>query len=280
MRRAGFTLIEAMVAITLTSVIVVLVGTVFLVQNNFFTRLTQRSAAHDNARMVTELVAEGVRSVTPGGVVVANNKDLVLRSPIVMAVVCAQPSSSTVTVHMDGGLSALDTTEVGGFGVRDAGNGSWKYYDVGWSTIYQSGGTPATDCAANGADTVGATAEFLRLRSLSAYYGSNPPVGSILMLYRNLEFTFAPSGMDSTTYGLYRGLYGGTLVEFATGMDTTASFQYRTGGSSYATSVGGKELKNIDAIRIVALANKSALTGGQANITYGWSVNLALRNSN
>lgn len=34
--RAGFTLVEAIIALTLSSVLVVLVGTVFLVQNQYY----------------------------------------------------------------------------------------------------------------------------------------------------------------------------------------------------------------------------------------------------
>lgn len=270
-----------MVALTLTSVIVVLVSTVFLVQNRFFSQQVQRAAAHDNARMVTELIAAEIRSVMVGGMVVASNKDMVLHSPMVLAAVCAWPSTNKVTVQLEGGTADFDTNEFGGFAVRDSITGSWSYYDVGnWNSIKQNGGKPAEDCAANGADTVGATSEFTRLKNLDSYYGVNPPVGTILMLYRNVEFKFAASEMDSTAVGLYRGIYGNTLVEFATGMDSTAAFQYRTGGSTYSKSATGANLAKIDAVRITAEARKKPETGGAKDITYGWSVNLVLRNGN
>ena len=75
-----------------------------------------------------------------------------------------------------------------------------------------------------------------------------------------------------------RGVYGAPLVEFATGMDTTAQFQYRTGGTTYADTVSSSSLGDIDAIRIVADARKRAPTGGQEDLTFGWSVNVTLRN--
>jgi len=80
------------------------------------------------------------------------------------------------------------------------------------------------------------------------------------------------------TLGLFRQVYGESSVEFATGMDTTAQFQYRTGGTTYADTVVGSGVGNIDAVRIVADARLPARTGTQADATFGWSVNVAVRN--
>ena len=268
-----------MVALTLTSIIVVLVSTVFLVQNRFFSRQMQMAAAHDNARMVTEIIAEDIRSMMPGGVVRADHKDLVIHSPIVLAAVCAQPTSDRVTVQFDGGAGELDTSELSGFAVRDSITGDWSYYNVSsWDDIKDSYSNPAADCAANGADTVGASGEFQRLQNIVSYYGANPPVGTILMLYRNVEFRFAKSGMDTSTVGLYRGIYGKALVEFATGLDTTAGFHYRLGAATYWAAASGADLPIVDAVRITAEARKREETGGQQDLEYGWSVNVVLRN--
>ena len=52
----------------------------------------------------------------------------------------------------------------------------------------------------------------------------------------------------------------------------------RTGGSTYADTVPASALGDIDFVRIVADARKRAQTGGRDDITFGWSVNVALRN--
>jgi hypothetical protein len=67
-------------------------------------------------------------------------------------------------------------------------------------------------------------------------------------------------------------------VEFATGIDTTAQFQYRTGGSSYADTIASGALGDIDAVRIVAGARLPARSGAQEDVSFGWSVNVAVRN--
>jgi type II secretory pathway pseudopilin PulG len=276
--RAGFTLVEAIVALALSSVLVILVGTTFLVQNQYYAVQVERSAAQDNARMVTEMIASEVRSTMKGGVVLAANKRLVVRSPMALAIVCDLGGGGRVSVHVEGGDTLIDTDEVSGVALRDTLTAGWTYYDAGWSDFRQPGGTPARDCANNGADTVGATADFFRLRRLDSYFGAPPPLGSVLMLYRTVEYKFATSEMDPTTLALFRGLYGDDLMEFATGMSGTAQFRYRTGGSTYSTSVSGGALSTIDAIRIQADARRAPQTGGVNDVTFGWGVNVVLRN--
>ena len=49
-RPDGFTLVEAIVALTLTSLLVMLVATTFLVQNRYYAVQLARTTAQDNAR--------------------------------------------------------------------------------------------------------------------------------------------------------------------------------------------------------------------------------------
>lgn len=275
--RAGFTLVEAIVALTISSVLVVLVGTTFLVQNRYYALQVERSAAQDNARMVTEMIASEVRSTMVGGVVTAGNKQLVVRSPIALAVVCANGVGPKFSVYIEGGDTLIDTNEVTGIALRDPATGGWTYKDEAWSRFFQAR-RAASYCAANGADTLGAAGEFVDLKRLNVYFGSSPPVGSVLMLYREVEYSFATSVMDPGTMALYRRVGRGNPVEFATGMDPRAQFMYRTGGSTYATSVSGGNLALIDALRIEAWARRAPRTGGVDDVTFGWGVNVALRN--
>jgi type II secretory pathway pseudopilin PulG len=278
--RGGFTLVEAIIAMTLTSVLVILVATTFLVQNRYYAVQLARTTAQDNARMVTEMVASELRSLTDSAVVIAANRQLVVRSPMVMAVVCARPASpARITVQMDGGVSGLTTSEIRGFGVR-ASTGRWSYYDIsGWNDIYTASGSPPAECAANGADTVGTSRDFVDGLRVNSYVGGWPAEGTVMMIYRTVDYRIQTSTMDPSTLGLFRGIYGGTLVELATGLDSSSGFLYRTGGSSYATSVSGAaSLGQIDAIRIVAQARTRPQAGGARDVTYGWGVNVHLRN--
>ena len=110
-RRGGFTLIEAVVSMLLSSLVIILVATTFLVQNQYYATQLQRTGAQDNARAATELMATEIRSVMDDGIVVAGPQTLTVRSPIVLAAVCnGLPNQSFV--HSPGGEAAVDTVEI------------------------------------------------------------------------------------------------------------------------------------------------------------------------
>ncbi len=276
-RSNGFTLVETIVALVLSSVVIILVSTTFLVQNRYYSRQTLQAAAHDNARTATQRMASEVRSVMDDGFVVAGKRTLTLRSPMLLAAVCDRQGNN-FSVHNEGGEPGIVTGEVAGVGWLNVSTGIWSYRTATYSTIDQSGGTPASRCANNGADTAWASSSFHRLRGFNGLYGSTPDEGEVIMLYRQTTFKIQTSVLDPSTLGLFRGNYGQPLVEFATGMDSTAKFQYRTGGSTYADTVTSGSLGNIDAVRLVADARTRATSGGQTDATFGWSVNLILRN--
>lgn len=268
-------------SLVISLAIVMLISSIFLVQNSFYAGQLLRTATQDNVRSVTEILATDIRMVADSGVIVATDTQLVIRSPMLLAVVCGSQGGS-VYAYMEEGTDLVDTLDMGGFAVRDDATGAWSFYQTDWKDIKASGGQPAGSCYnTSGSDTAGADSEYIRLSSLASYHGSLPPPGSILMLFREMEYRFSVSELDGTTMGLYRGNYGETLTEFASGMDTTAAFQYRTAGSStYVNSVTGSDLGKIDAIRIVVESRLRAPTGGVDDITAGWSVNIPLRNAN
>jgi prepilin-type N-terminal cleavage/methylation domain-containing protein len=275
--RAGFTLVETIIALVLSSVVVILVSTTFLVQNQYYSDQTLYAAAHDNARTATERVASEIRSVMEDGFVVAGRRTLTFRTPMLLAVVCNR-SFLDIDVHNENGEAGIDTDEVGGVGWLDLSTGDWSYRTTTWAFVNGSGGTPAASCASNGADTAWAASSFHRLRGFFLLYLSVPDPGDVVMLYRETTFKIQSSVLEPGTLGLFRGSYGQSPIELATGIDSTAQFQYRTGGASYADTITAANLDNIDAVRIVADARGRSASGGQGDVTFGWSVNIVLPN--
>ena len=268
-------------AMLLSSLVIVMVSGIFLAQNRSYQVQLGVTDAHHNARAVTELLSNELRSVMEDGVLLAESDEITVRTPIVVAVVCAT-SGGVVGVHTEGGEAAIEThpQDVAGFAVRDI-VGEWDYYDVDWTTIDDgsSSGVIAGLCYANGADTVGARADFHSLRNLDSYHPTVPGLGEVILLFSTTTFKFQTSVLDPTTVGLFRRANGESLVEFATGMDSTAQFQYRTTeNSSYEESVTGSSLGDIDVVRIISEVKEPAPPGIEGAIRYGWSVNVPLRN--
>jgi hypothetical protein len=268
---------EAIIALVLSSLVIILVSTTFLVQNQYYSTQIQLTGVHNNVRAATELMASEIRSVMEDGIIVAGARTLTIRTPITIITAC-QTGNSRVSAHVQGGQPNMDTTEVGGVARRDAATGEWNYANTTWSAIYLGGGTPAALCAARGADTVGASADYYDFaHSGFSGLGSGPFDKDVLMIFRETTFTIKTSEMDPTTLGLFRTPYGGSAVEYVTGLASTAQFQYRTLGA-YADTIVTPKLPFIDVVRVVADGERRAVTGGTAAIQYGWSVNIALRN--
>jgi hypothetical protein len=264
---------------TISGALVIMVAAVFLVQNEFYSWLLLRTEVQENARAMTELMASEIRSVPLGGVVLADSQRVVVRSPMVSALVCGIVLfGAGAYVHVPAGIGAIDPADVGSLGVLDSSTGAWTLYDTSWTSLNAVGGTPAVTCAGNGADTTGISSEFRRIDYLSVT-GSLASVGKVLMIGRKTEFRIAASTLIPGLTALYRGNYGGTLSEFATGLASDASFQYRYGTTTHYSSVTGGNLALIDGIRIVARSTGRGESGGRTQYAFGWTVDVPLVNA-
>lgn len=274
MGRGGFTLVETLISMVLATILMGLVSHAFLVQNEYYATQTLRAGVQDNVRSATELIAREVRTAAEDGILVAGARTLTVRSPIAVGLVCAR-GGSFGDVQTEGGEAAIPTNEVRGLALRTAT--SWEYVNSTWASLNGPDAMSAIECDGNGADTLGAHGDFHRLNGMTSF-SSFVGLGEAVMLYREVTYTIETSVLDPTTLGLFRTVWGASAVEFATGMDTTAQFQYRTAGTStYADTVSGASVGAIDAVRLVADGRRPPATGGRDDVSFGWSVNLPLR---
>lgn len=265
-------------ALTISSVVVVLVCTVFLVQNRYYAVQTERSGVQEVARAVTELVAGEVRPAVRGAVTVAEPDSMVIRSPLVMGAVCAL-SGTDAFVQLEGGEDALSTGEVAGVAVLDPATDRWLHYPQSWGGLDGGSTGAASACAGNGADTLGATHEFHRLAGLGTLHGSLPPAGTLVMLYRETTFAFRDSEMEPGARGFFRAVSGAPLTEYATGLDSTAGFLYRTlNSAALQSSVPPGSVDEVWAVRVLAEARRRVPAGGVDDVTFGWAVNIPMGN--
>jgi len=277
--RAGFTLIEALVALIISTAVVILASNVFLVQSDFYSFLLQRSRVQDNARAVVQVVGSEVQGVTLNGLVEAGSDRMTLRVPLSMAAVCAE-AGSDVYVHLSA-PPPLDLSAADGIGGLDRLNGVWEYGSGNVSgAVTDAGATSAAVCATAGADTLGATGSFARIASPSAFTGLAHTAGDVLMIYEEVEFLIDTSTLDPNLLALYRGPAGGTLTEYATGLAPDARFQYWTpgGAGTWKDNLGSGELDLAERVRVVASASQPATSGGGTDTNFTVTVDLPLKN--
>jgi hypothetical protein len=259
--------------------LVLLVGAVFLAQNDFFSHVLLRTQVQENARAMTEVVASEIRSMGGGGVLVADSAQLVIRAPLVTGIVCGAIDSD-VAVYLPEGTANFATAEVGGFGSLGAA-GTWAYHDRTWSALTVAGGDPKGACHANGADTVGASTSFLRLQNVDDDLGVTVAAlhGTTLLLFRKTAFELDDSALVPGGRALYRGLQGGAMTELTTGLSSDAHFEYWTGSSWTKSVSGATDLNAITRIRLTAESEGRGETSRQATYEFGWTVDIPLANA-
>jgi hypothetical protein len=149
--------------------------------------------------------------------------------------------------------------------------------------MHTSGGTPALQCYTGGADTTGASANFLRMSNIDNDTGITRNTlaaqGAVLMFFRKSHFKFASSMLVPGDRSLWWGPYGGTLSELVTGMAAAAHFEYRTGASTWAKTVSGAKLDSVTAIRFQSQAIGRGSTSAQLNYDFGFTVDIPLANA-
>ena len=262
-------------ALTLSSVIVGLVSSVFLTQNNFYRFVVQRTRVQDNLRVVTDLIASEVRGVAGGGVTTAESRRFVVRLPIAMGGVCHDQSTHG-RVYMPG-LSQIYGNEVAGYARQD-GAGDWTYTADTWSNLLTSSGSgDANECLTrNGADTVGAIADFAQLN-----ISGTTTLGEVIMIYRDVEFKIDQSALEPRTLAVFRKVSGDSLREFVTGITPATKFQYRLPSTGiYENSIMGALTESIENIRVIASAIATDSIGGIQSYSYEWTLGIPLRNKN
>lgn len=247
---AGFTLLEAVVALSLSGLIVLLVTASFVAQNDYYAYIMDRQIVQETARSVVEYVATELRAVTADGFTVAEGERLAIRQPLGLGAVCGSQSADSY-VHLTLDVAELDTDDVAGYAIRD-GVGSWAYAAASWSSISSGSGDAAAACADRGADTAGVADEYRSLRLADP----PPDPGTVVLLFRELELEIGDSELRPGTRALFASTGGGGSMELGTGLTGEAGFRYLLDGS-YVSTVSGADLGGIEGVRLIVEAESA-----------------------
>jgi hypothetical protein len=275
--RAGFTLLEALIASVLGALVIGLVLSVVISQGNHFQRVAGVTARHGTVRAAAELLREELQNVTRRGVTVATSTRVVVRVPLSIGVVCVAAGRgmgggpASVYLPVPGG--GISSDRVSGWGYLNGAN--WMYSIDSWGALQAPPGDPQAACAAVGADTSGAGHEFFSLNNQIAAADA----GDILQLFTLVEYQINSSLLRPGTRALFRREGAGPLIEYVTGLSGASGFQYRRWNqTSFQSSVpGARNLANIEELRVI-LEAEGADPGKTDPATYRWEFRVPLRN--
>lgn len=246
--RAGLTLVELLVAMTVTAIVGAALIQVMLAQN--------RSAGSNEAWRVARSVsrgslnrlladfriaeAEGVLDPAAG----MSSTSITLRVPFAIGVACNTSIPLTVSLlPLDNTLWSASVAGFGGFAWRDEASGQYRYRTTSVSVttvgpaVCNAAGLVTLPASAAGG-TAGRVVELgaSSMGNSGAYSSLVPAVGMNVLLLQLVRYRFAASVALPGSTALWREVLSGTPVseELAAPFDSTARFRFYVVGSSTA----------------------------------------------
>jgi prepilin-type N-terminal cleavage/methylation domain-containing protein len=295
-KKPGFTLIELLISMTLFGIVMAATVGLLMSQRSLYDIQADRMAVQRSIRASVDLMTGELRSVPPGGVLVARPDSITVHYPIRWGLVCGLAiDASGAEMFLRAAEDALFEYQVqSGYGIKEP-DADWAFFEEAdplWGdTLYaeslflckegagakfQAATTYNKDGTVNVyADT--ATADYVRFNNFTGTTGAAPLVASQFIVYTDITYRFGPSAFEPGTWALYRSMPG--AVQELTGLFADdAGFEYVMKNGS-RTNIGTGQLDEIAAVVIKARGYKEVNTSGiQRSLEYNAEVTVPLRN--
>lgn len=247
---AGFSLVEALIALVIGGVLATALVSLLLGQSRFYERTDAQIYAEQSLRGSMDLVSSELRMGSGWDLLAAEPDSVALRYDLIRAVVCDTTGTDAVAAFALDRIT--DANLAGGFrGTAVSGpyEETFDYAD-GWTPTESSTGSgPKTACVAVGAPSGLADDDYAILTGWTSQFGVRPNPGSVVRVYGRLTYRFAPSTFFATRTALWRG-----SQELIGPLENEASFSYVMEDGSLESSVSGSDLEEVVAVRVTATA--------------------------
>ena len=248
--RAGFSLAELIIALSLTAVIGAAVTTLFVTQSRFFDAQQKLGGARELSRSALNVALAEMRMIDrDNGVVAATPTSVTMRVPFAMGIVCAASGSAVTAVlaPVPDVIFQNRLESYGGYMVRPLHNpaDSGRFTRVTGSSV---GSGSASNCTSAGIQPDSVSPVRL-VRQLTPGVAAQP--GWPIVLYSNVTYSFAPAAGFDDRLALLRtaGAVTDTLVAPFAG---TARFRFHHGAmDGTAADAPPADLALLDGIELV-----------------------------
>ncbi len=244
-RNSGFTLVEALIALTVTLFLGTALIGLILGQSNFYGRSDDAIAAQQNLRAAADLMASELRLAGPRDLMVATPDSVTVRFDLVRAVVCDSTGSDQVTVVVyDTATTAAITGSFRGMAYSGPLDSTFVYADGWTAAVDATGSTPEATCTGLGAPAGLPPAFYRSLSGWQGQFGDLPDRGSAIRLYGSLTYRLGPSALGPGI-AIFRD-----AQELVAPLGGASQLRYVMADSSEQGTVSGANLVNVRAIRL------------------------------
>jgi prepilin-type N-terminal cleavage/methylation domain-containing protein len=269
MNRRGFSLVEMVIVLVLAGIVSTAAITMFTTSNELNSTLTALGESQENARSAVEVAAIELRTAAGGSVMTASASQVAVRIPIAVGVVCALRSGSRAHVYFPIDGSGMNLRRDVDGKAHLTANGHWHWRGMGGSDAFQP--NARQECIDNGTGTAGTDDNYAILRL-------NDPVGSPVMLFREVVFSFARSALNPDRVAFFRTTTD-DRVELAQGFGSNSRFEYRLAGdTTWRATVYGSALEQIESVRLNVSVDGDG-TAGSIDAPFSLRREIQLRNA-
>ncbi len=281
----GFTLIELIMAMGLTTLVVGAVVSMVVSQSRFADRMRSGAMQLGQVRAASNFIATELRDLPRGAVAHAGEDSLTIRLPLSWGVVCGDVQrqdekkmkkkkkewkkwrkdkkkkekdgkppppmpefEDTAAIYMEPLPQALGAPTPEGFGLSYGGL-VWELFDVpDWDDVQSQDTTAYTACLGGADSNFVEKNIYGQFDKISTFVDSMPTDGALLYSYHYVSYYFAPEQGDADVI-LYRGTSDGAQ-KLAWPFAGSAGFKYRLDNGVESSSVPPSDLHRIRAVQL------------------------------
>ena len=249
--QAGFTLVEALIALVISGLLASAMLSLMLGQSRFYERTDDQIWAEQSNRATFDLVSSELRMASGEDLLNADPDSVAVRFDIMRAIVCDSTGADAAV------LMAYDTVAAwgldGGFtgtAYSDPYDAEFEYADAFMPTTVSTGSGPKATCVANGAPSTNPDNTYAELSGWAGQFTNGvPDRGAMVRFYSRLAYHFAPSTFFESRTALWRG-----TQELVGPFENGAAFSYVLDDGSVHGNVSSSNFDRIVAVRVTATA--------------------------
>ena len=249
--QAGFTLVEALVALVISGLLASAVLSLMLGQSRFYEHTDDQIWAEQSNRATFDLVSSELRMSSAEDLLAAESDSVAVRFDIMRAIVCDSTSADAAMLMVYDTVAAwgLDGSFVG-TAYSDPYEEDFEYADAFLPSTTSSGSGPKSACVGNGAPSSSPGNAYAELSGWNGNFtGGVPNRGAMVRFYSRLAYHFAPSTFFESRTALWRG-----AQELVGPFEDDAAFSYVMDDGSVSNSVSSSNFNEVVAVRVTMTA--------------------------
>ena len=253
MTKRGFTLLELLIAVTITAVLATALTRILLSDARFVSLQESMMAARQTARAAQNVTAVELRMVSDGGLIAAASDSVMVRVPYAFGIGCDADGVDRIAALMPTDSLMYVTAIPDGLMQRQS-NGSYVPQNV--TSVSPS--TDLTECTDENVRVVpGGTLVAIRPANVVQ-------AGQIFYLYQTISYRFAASTDLPGRIGLWRRLNTGAYEELVAPFDSTARFRFLIGSNTQPIDVAPADLTTVAGLELKIVTESYEIPQGKS----------------